>query len=155
MAYGVTDVEAAARQWVARCGAGPFFVRHHIEVTDVVVDGASGSFDHSSAYGQWGPVMVELVAVHSPPSLAGIGLHHVAYIVDSFDEGVAELSADGRPQVLLARAGSTDFAFHDARDDLGHLIEIYERSTGLIGFYDMVRAAAKDWSGEDPVRTLG
>lgn len=154
LAYAVADVDAAAHHWSRHYGAGPFFVRHHIEVSDVVVDGAPGSFDHSSAYGQWGSMMVELVAVHSPPSLAGAGLHHVAYMVYSFDEAVAELEADGKPQVLLARAGGTDFAFHDAANDLGHLIEIYQRSAGLTGFYQMVRDAADGWLGNDPVRTL-
>ncbi len=45
-------------------GAGPFFVRQHIALLDVVIRGRPGTFDHSSAYGQWGHVMVELVEDH-------------------------------------------------------------------------------------------
>ena len=42
-----------------------------------------GQFDHSSAYGQWGDVMVELVEEHTPPLVApGSGVHHLAFIVD-------------------------------------------------------------------------
>ena len=46
------------------------------------------------------------------------------------------------------------FAFHDGLDERGHLIEIYERTTALERFYDMVRDAAAGWDGADPVRRL-
>ena len=46
------------------------------------------------------------------------------------------------------------FAFHDALAERGHLIEIYERTAPLARFYDMVRTAAIDWDGVDPVRHL-
>ena len=156
LAYAVTDVETAAVRWADRMGAGPFFVRHHIPVDEAVIDGRPGGFDHSSAYGWWGSVMVELVAVHDPPTLAGDGgLHHIAYFVDSFGAATAELSALGWPAVLTARAGDTRFAFHDARPELGHLIEIYEGDERLRGLYAMVAAAADGWDGTDPVRPLG
>lgn len=38
---------------------------------------------------------VELVAVHEPSSLAVPGLHHLAYLVDSFDAAAGELTARG------------------------------------------------------------
>ena len=154
LAYAVADVEQAAVRWVS-LGAGPFFVRHHIPVHNVVVEGSSGSFDHSSAYGQWGSVMVELVTVHHPPHLAGWGLHHVAYLVDSFDQATNQLTRHGWPQSLVATAGTTRFAFHDAHPSLGHFIEIYERSGVVCDFYAMVAAAAKGWHGHDPIRLLG
>ncbi|MGI9596101.1 MAG: VOC family protein [Acidimicrobiales bacterium] len=155
IAYGVADVRRAADRWVERLGAGPFFVRDHIPVSDAVIGGSPAPFDHSSAYGQWGAVMVELVAIHDPPALATDGLHHVAYFVDSFDQAASELGERGWPQVLSARAGPTRFAFHDARPDLGHLIEIYEPSATLRGFYDMVADASDGWRGDEPVRILG
>ena len=131
IAYGVSDLAAAVETWEAR-GAGPFVVREHIEVEPTW-------FDHSSAYGWWGSVMVELVHVHAPESLASDGLHHLAFFVDSFAEATNELEVAGYPAVLTARAGTTDFAFHDARASLGHLIEIYEGSDALRGFYDSIR----------------
>lgn len=136
LAYGVTDVRAAAAEWEAR-GAGPFAIREHIEVEP-------SWFDHSSAYGWWGEVMVELVCVHAPSELSATGLHHMAFFVDSFTDAQAELTAAGYPAVLTAQAGATDFAFHDARNDLGHLIEIYEGSDALRSFYDTVRGLSLD-----------
>ena len=131
IAYGVQDVHAAVANWEVK-GAGPFIVREHIVVEP-------SWFDHSSAYGWWGSVMVELVHVHAPASLAKIGLHHMAFIVDSFADATAELEAAGFGAVLTAKAGSTNFSFHDARETLGHLVEIYEGSEGLRSFYETVR----------------
>jgi hypothetical protein len=151
IAYGVADVRTAALRWADR-GAGPFFVREHIPVEDVEVAGRPGVLDHSSAYGQWGPIMVELIAVHEPTSLARAGLHHMAYFVGSHDQAAAELAGAGFPQVFRARAGETWFSFHDARTELGHLIEIYEPTEPLRRFYAMVADAAMDWDGRDPIR---
>jgi hypothetical protein len=151
VAYGVTDVRTAALRWSAR-GAGPFFVREHIAVDDVAVEGRPGVFDHSSAYGQWGTIMVELVAVHEPMTLACIGLHHMAFFVASHDQAAAELAGAGLPEALRARAGASRFSFHDARPELGHLIEIYEATGTLRRFYAMVAEAALDWDGRDPIR---
>ena len=60
IAYSVDDVEAGAVDFAERHGAGPFFVRHHPPF-DAVHHGAPAVFNHSSAYGQWGDVQVELV----------------------------------------------------------------------------------------------
>jgi len=157
IAYATDDVHAAARRWAGR-GIGPFFVIEHIALADVRIDGAPAAFDHSSAYGQWGSMMVELVQQHDPgpdPIVGVSGVHHVASFVDDFDEASAALIADGFGCRLRAStAGGQSFAFHDARDSIGHLLEIYERTDRLAGFYAMVRDAAVDWDGRDPVRVL-
>lgn len=138
IAYCVTDLQTAVAAWTA-AGAGPFVVREHIDVTDVMIFGESAVFDHSSAYGWWGELMVELVQVHQPSTLAVQGLHHMAWFVDSFDDAAAELHAAGLQPALTARAGSTRFGFYDGRDTLGHFVEIYEGSDTLRSFYAHVR----------------
>jgi len=35
------------------------------------------------------------------------------------------------------------------------MIELYEPTPGLTGFYAMVAAAAEGWDGADPIRELG
>ena len=73
IAYAVGDVDAAAAQWVAQ-GVGPFFVLDHVEVHNVRVHQQPGRFDHSSAFAQWGDVMVELICQHErrpDPIVAG------------------------------------------------------------------------------------
>ncbi len=156
IAYAVDDVVAAAEAWVAR-GAGPFFVRNHIPVTNSRMHRQPAAFDHSSAYGQYGEVMVELLCEHhddadriGPKS----GVHHMAFFVDDVATAQTLLTRRGWPEVLFAQAGDTSFAMHDSRSELGHLIEIYVDSPRLVGFYDTVRAAASNWDGSDPIRIL-
>jgi Glyoxalase/Bleomycin resistance protein/Dioxygenase superfamily len=154
IAYAVGDVEAAAAAFAERHGAGPFFVRHHPPMASVDAAGVEGSFVHSSAYGQWGAVQVELVQIHSGAPAAS-GLHHVAWFVPSFDEEKERLALLGWPAVMTARSSSGSlFAFCDARADLGHLVEIYEPAPSLISLYDGVRLASAGWDGRRPVRPL-
>lgn len=157
LAYAVDDIDRSTSAWTAR-GVGPFFVREHVELADVRVRGRLSSFDHSSAFAQWGDVMVELIHQHGgdgDPIVGVSGLHHMAHFVDDFETASAHLAAIGLAEVLSAETTTgTRFAFHDALDDRGHLIEIYERTPALAQFYDMVRAAAVDWNGAEPVRRL-
>ena len=161
IAYDVNDVRTAAERHATRFGSGPFFVREHIELSSVVHRRHEAVFDHSSAYGQSGGIMVELVCQHrvEPESLRrqlgqrGRGVHHVAMFTDDLDREAARLDSLGYTQALLAATGSgRRFAFHDAVDELGHLIEIYELDDGLRGFYEKVADAAVDWDGLQPVR---
>jgi len=87
-------------------------------------------------------IMVELISVHDPPSLASTGLHHIAFFVPDFDAAAEELTARGWPRAVSAVAGSNRFALHDAREEMGHLVEIYEPTDALLGFYSMVADAA-------------
>jgi catechol 2,3-dioxygenase-like lactoylglutathione lyase family enzyme len=157
IAYATDDVHRSAREWADR-GVGPFFVIEHIELIDVEVDGRSATFDHSSAYGQWGNVMVELICQHDPgddPVVGSSGVHHIASFVDDLEATSAELVDDGLTCRLRAStSGGQSFAFHDARATHGHLLEIYEPTNRLVSFYDMVRDAATGWTGRDPIRIL-
>jgi hypothetical protein len=163
IAYLVPDVEQAAAQWAVNFGAGPFFVRSHIEVHDVVYRGQPGVFDHSSAYGQWGAVMLELVQDHGVDNSVGrdmyapdeSGIHHHAHFVDQLDTAVAAFTDQGFEVAMSARSSATQFRFIDTVDELGHFIELYQRSARLLAFYEMVADAARDWDGLDPVRRLG
>ena len=163
IAYAVPDARAAAAQWAASCGAGPFFVREHIPLVDVEVRGVPASFDHSSAYGQWGTVMVELVQDHTVgPSpvrerfgVGESGLHHLAFFVDDHVSASAAMAARGWAEALFAQTSSGQgFAFHDATATLGHMVEIYEGTPRLRGFYSMVAHASLGWDGSRPVREL-
>ena len=157
IAYAVGDVDIAAAQWVAR-GVGPFFVLDHIEVRNVRVNGTAGTFDHSSAFAQWGSVMVDLICQHGggPAPVGGPNsVHHMAHFVDDFEAAHRALTTGGAAEVLYAEtAGGTPFAFLDARPLCGHYLEIYERSDRLARFYEMVRTASIGWRGADPIRRL-
>ncbi len=144
IAYAVTDLDSATRTFAESTGAGPFFVAEHIPLEHARVNGVVGSFDHSSAYGQWGDVMVELVVEHTPPLVTPThGVHHMAFMVDDLAAATSWCFGRGWPEILFARTASgQEFAFCDARDDLGHLVELYEPTERLVAFYEMVARAA-------------
>ena len=47
-------------------------------------------------------------------------------------------------------ASGLRYAFHDARAQLGHLLEVYEPSPGVLRLYGKVADAAAGWDGERP-----
>ncbi|MDP9464070.1 MAG: VOC family protein, partial [Actinomycetota bacterium] len=122
IAYSVEGVEVAAASFAERFGAGPFFIRHHPPF-EAVHDGAPAIFNHSSAYGQWGDMQVELVQFGecTPDSLhrcvpAAAGIHHMAMFVESLPAEQARLEALGMSCVMRATSPSgLQFAFHDGR----------------------------------------
>lgn len=149
IAYAVDDVEGAAVLFAAQFGAGPFVIRHHPRF-EATHNGAPAFFNHSSAYGQWGDMQLELVQFGEcgPASLhrsitAASGIHHVAMFVESLPAEQSRLTALGLPCVMHASTPSgLQFAFHDAREQLGHLIEIYEPTDSVLRLYQQVRDAA-------------
>jgi catechol 2,3-dioxygenase-like lactoylglutathione lyase family enzyme len=155
IAYPVRDVVAAAHEFSARTGAGPFFVLRHIDVVEARIEGLPGVFDHSSAYGQWGPIMVELVEEHSPAIVEpGSGIHHLAFLVDDLGAALAETQSQGWDEVLWARTGTGQAFSFSRAPGWGHLVEMYEPTDGLLGFYARVAEAAQSWDRTDPVRIL-
>jgi catechol 2,3-dioxygenase-like lactoylglutathione lyase family enzyme len=164
LAYFVTDIREAAHRAAESFGAGPFYILERIELDWGEHRGARCDFVHSSAYGQWGDLMMELVQQdeEGPSPFRDLyapgeqGLHHVASFVSSIDETIEAYQGSGFP--LAARAvtknAGSEFAFIDTTSQTGHMLEIYEPSKPLLGFYDFIRDAARDWQGRDPVRDL-
>ncbi|MEM1231311.1 MAG: VOC family protein [Pseudomonadota bacterium] len=165
LAYEVNDVATAAAHWARHYGAGPFYVLEHVPLAMAECDGAPVPFDHSSAYGWHGHIMIELLQLHGepPPPFRGGGprLHHVAYRVPVLDTAISTLSAAGHDLALRAQTApggnseGTTFVFMDARSTHGHFIELYEDGSRLRAFYEFVEQAANRWDGfSDPVRAL-
>ena len=164
VAYFVPDAREAAQRMVASHGAGPFHVIDRIELEWGELRGEPCDFLHTSAYGQWGDLMMELVQqdVEGPSPFREMyapgesGIHHVATMVDDLAQTYDQLAAAGVEVAAKAMTKTgTEFAFVDTLAHQGHFTEIYERGPGLLRFYEMVRKAAEGWDGSDPVRTLG
>jgi Glyoxalase/Bleomycin resistance protein/Dioxygenase superfamily len=162
LAYFVTDVRAAARRMAATLGAGPFFVLDKIKLDSCDLRGKPGDFVHTSAYGQWGEMMMELVQQDSdgPSPFRDLyapgeeGIHHVACFVDSTQDAIDDYARAGFTLASRATTMGSEFAFVDTSKVLGHMIEIYVGDARLRGFYDFVRDAARGWDGSNPVRDL-
>jgi catechol 2,3-dioxygenase-like lactoylglutathione lyase family enzyme len=163
LAYHVPDPAAAAEQAAREQGWGPFFMLEHIPLEWARHRGRPAVFDHSSAYGQGGDVMIEFISQHgdAPSALRDMyaaherGMHHVATFVPDVRAAAAAYVAAGLELALEARtATGVEFTMVDTRALFGHMVEIYEPAAGLARFYEFVRKAAQGWDGRDPVRKL-
>jgi hypothetical protein len=161
IAYHVADPEAAAREYARQFGWGPFFFFEHIALASCSYRGSPAVFDHSSAYGQAGDLMIELIAQHDDaPSVLrdlfardAVGIHHLAHFVPSLDAALQEARDAGVEVALDAcTATGTRFAMLDVTRQLGHMIELYEGRGDLLNFYRHVRRASEGWDGASPVR---
>lgn len=163
IAYHVPDPAVAAERAAREYGWGPFFVLEHIPLDWARHRGRPAVFDHSSAYGQGGDVMIELISQHgdAPSALRDMyaaeqsGIHHVATFVDHLGTAAAHYRSRGFELALEARTTTgVEFTMVDTRAELGHMLELYEPGKGLTDFYAFVRKAAGGWNGTDPVRRL-
>ncbi|MEI6640954.1 MAG: VOC family protein [Novosphingobium sp.] len=163
VAYFCADPRAAAAAHNAAFGSGPFFVADHIPLKRSVHRGTERLLDHTSAYGQWGEVMIEFVGQNNPgpspfhdlfPEGSGrYGLHHVAVFVDDVDAALADFARQGAPCAMRAEMNDGFvFAFADTSATLGHMTELYAPTPSLTGFYAMVAKAARDGSAEERAR---
>lgn len=165
MAYFVPDVRAAALRHHQICGSGPYFVADNIPLRASVHRGVECVLDHSSAYGQWGDVMIEFVQQNNagPSAFHDIyaegsgryGFHHVALFVDDVDLACEKLNTDGFETAFRAEMNDGFvYAFVDAVATWGHMIELYAPLPQLTGFYDMVAEAAKSFKGGKAIHTI-
>ena len=166
IAYFTDDIERSAHEHSKTFGSGPYFVQKSIPVQQAFVRGVEGVFDHGSAYGQWGPIMIEFVQQNTPgpspfhdmyPEGSGrYGLHHVAIFVDDLASEIAKYESQGHAIALLAKMSDTfSFAMIDTVHDTGHMLELYEPEPTLVGFYEHVRSASEGFNGENPIRNVG
>ncbi len=158
LAYFVEDIEQAAAYWVEKFSAGPFFVAQNIALDSVVYKGSPAVLDHSSAYGQYGSMMLELVQVNSRQDSiftgAEYGLHHMARFAQNLEQELQAYQQAGFNTVMKASVQDMTFAFVDTRQSLGHYTELYQDCELIRGFYHSVKEAATDWDGKTPLRSL-
>jgi catechol 2,3-dioxygenase-like lactoylglutathione lyase family enzyme len=165
VAYFVPDVRVAATHHHQRFGSGPYFVADNVPLRSAIHRGLECTLDHSSAYGQWGEVMIEFVqqnnsgpsAFHDmyPEGSGRFGFHHFAHFVDDTDAACTQYAADGTETAFRAEMNDGFvYAFVDVVSEYGHMIELYQPLPQLTGFYDMVADAAKSFKGGDVIETI-
>jgi hypothetical protein len=161
-AYVVDDLDEGIRHWVETVGAGPFFVMRDFLGKDLTYRGVPSATRVDYAFGQCGPVQVQLIAQDDPgPSIyrdmyapGEGGFHHVCALVPmvDWDAQVARF-ADAGYELASSLTTTVPAAYFDCRRDLGHFVELYGRTERTEGFFAMVREAHESWDGvTDPVR---
>jgi Glyoxalase/Bleomycin resistance protein/Dioxygenase superfamily len=162
LAYHVPDPAAAAARYARELGWGPFYLMEHIPLESCQYRGGPAAFDHTSAYGQAGSIMIELITQHddSPSVLRDMyaadetGIHHVAYFVTDLQASLTDFRHRGYEVSLEASTRGLRFAMVDACFSVGHMLELYEPTDSLRRFYDFIRRKSQGWNGAEPLRRL-
>lgn len=163
LAYVPRDLDGAIKFWTETMGVGPFFKLPHIPYKAARYRGAPSNLDFSVLIGYWGEVQIELIEQHDEsPSIykswldAGHeGLHHVCLVVDDIAHARAVCDRAGAKleQEIFLDGGEAIYV--DTGGGPGTIVEILQPAPEFAALCDMMRDAAKDWDGKDPVRTLG
>jgi hypothetical protein len=159
--YVVEDLRAGAERFARDFHSGPFLAMEHIPLDEVTYEGAPATYDHSSAFAAWGPILVELTQVHDarPAGLRealtapGAGVGHVAWLADDLEAETARLRAAGLRPFHTGRGGPASTVWFRG-PPLGHPVEVLQRRDEILGFYAAVRAAADGWDGAEPYRVM-
>lgn len=161
----VRDFDAALRYWTEVMGAGPFYVMRKIQFDNFrYLDKPSPSPCVSLAFGQAGPVQIELIAQHDDvPSgyrdfldAGREGAQHLAAWFgdhESYDRAYRLLLDRG----MFVRHESTGpgprFSYFSHGDGSYPELELAEALLpSQNGFFDFIAQQSQNWDGRDPVR---
>ncbi len=160
--YVVEDLRSGVERFAKDFGAGPFFGMEHMVFDEVTYRGVAAVYDHSSAFGCWGPILVEVTQVHDAQPAAfretlvapGTGLGHIGVLTPSLSQETERLEALGLTAFHTGRTGPASAVWFEGGPLFGHPIEVLQERDEILGFYAMVRAAAIGWDGSEPLRIM-
>ena len=163
LAYVPSDFDAAVKHWTEVMGAGPFFLLPDVSLLGGRYRGAPSDPVFTMALGYWGEMQIELIRPENDaPSIyrgdyaVGEGLHHVCVLVDSIAEARTRCEAIGAEVIFEAPVGDTGGVIYaDPGTGPGTLVELLEPQAGTRELFAMMRDAAKNWDGSEPLRSLG
>lgn len=163
--YVVKDIEAAMTYWSEAVGVGPWFYRKVVDTTEFNYHGKPSAFPELSiAVANSGDLQIELIQQHNDaPSLYldtlkqnGEVAQHIAYwTLDEFDAYCAQLKATGHVEGHSGRMGQRGrFAYFVHPDCPSALVEVSELQGGKAEYFERVKQAADDFTGDDAVILL-
>ena len=151
--YWTDDLGAAMRQATDLLGVGPFRVIDHVDLGDFRFHGEPAVLDHSAAFAQWGPVILELNVVHDvrPPELrvalgiAPWAVSHTSWYTDDLEAEGEHLAVSGCALVTTSVGGAVANWFTGG-PLFAHPIEIHQPTAGVRGMWAAVRDESKEYS---------
>jgi len=160
--YVVEDLRSGVERFAKDFGAGPFFGMEHMVFDEVTYRGEAAVYDHSSAFGCWGPILVEVTQVHDAQPAGfretlvapGAGLGHIGVLTPSLSDETARLESLGLTAFHTGKTGPASAVWFEGGPLFGHPIEVLQEREEILGFYAMVRAAAVGWDGSEPLRIM-
>jgi len=162
IAFVPEDFDAALRHWTQVMGVGPFFLLENMSLEGMRYLGQPSDCRFTLALAYWGDVQVELIRQENDaPSIYrdrpnGGAMHHVCILTDDIAAAKATALASGAQLLVEAKVGDDGGVIYvDSGGYPGGIVEVLQPASGSGALFDMMRAAAKDWDGSDPVRKIG
>ncbi|WP_295635360.1 VOC family protein [Novosphingobium sp.] len=162
LAYLPSDFDATLKYWTETIGVGPFYLMENVQLGEMKYRGEPTASVFSIAIAYWGDIQIELIRVENDAPSIYTGeygvkdrLHHVCIFVESIVQARQACAAIGAEVLVEGKVGdSGEVIYVDAGGGPGHLIELLQPMAGFEGLFQMIKDAAKDWDGSDPLRTL-
>jgi methylmalonyl-CoA/ethylmalonyl-CoA epimerase len=163
LAYLPEDFDAALKYWTQTVGVGPFFLMENIALGEMKYRGAPSGAMFSIAIGYWGDIQIELIrpendepSIYNGEYAVKDRMHHVCIFVDSIADARRACAEAGAEILVEGKVGdSGEVIYVDAGGGPGHIIELLQPMAGSEGLFDMMRDAARNWDGSEPLRKIG
>lgn len=163
LAYLPQDFDAAVKYWTETMGVGPFYLMENVALGECKYKGVPTAAVFSIAIAYWGDVQIELIRPENAEPSIYTGeyavtdcLHHICIFVDSIAEARAACAEAGAEILVEGKVGADgEVIYVDPGKGPGHVIELLQNMTGADGIFQMIKDAAKDWDGSEPLRKLG
>lgn len=167
MAYVVPALEPAIEHWTKTLGVGPFF----LFPTPLAFEWMKMHEEESTAYeildqcaiAYSGDTMIEIIVPGRDPNIyreflnkGGQGLHHLGTFATDYDAQMAAARAAGIKVAVEGKLPISRFSYLETDTGWpGTMIELIEAQPEMHEMFAVFKAAARDWDGNDPLRTLG
>ncbi len=161
-AWVVDDLEDAAHRWSRSLDIGPFFVADYRPefFESVEYRGKPGTLSMRTAICYAGAVQIELVQPTGvgpscyretvPPGRDGF--HHLCFWTHDLDADVARYLKRGATIAVRGRVKKGPaFAYLDATQEIGCMVELLEYSERLANVFDGWRKTCAEWQGGDVI----
>jgi hypothetical protein len=168
LAFVPKDFDAALEHWTQAMGVGPFFVIEEVALDNMTYRGSPCDCRFKLALGYWGDMQIELIewlsgnrAIYGDPWLPGNGaVHHTCILTEDLARAREAFAAAGSEVLVTGDVGEDGGVFYAdtgparSRPHAGGIVEVLQPASGALDVFAMIRDAARDWDGRDPVRSL-
>lgn len=162
IAFYPSDFDAALKYWIETVGVGPFFVLNNVRLDEMKYKGEPTESVFTMAIGYWGDIQIELIRPENDAPSLYVGeyavrdrMHHVCVFVDDIGEARRACAAAGAEVIVEGKVGEDgEVIYVDPGQGPGFVIEYLQPMSGTEGLFQMMKDAARDWDGTDPIRVL-
>lgn len=161
LGYVVKDIEAGMQYWTDVMGVGPWYYNPKVQIRNYQFCEETFEVHNSVALANSGNIQVELIQTRDQtPSMykefieaQDTGLQHVAFWTEEFDADLERMLGLGCKVKMQGEVGDNGrFVYFDKEYHPGTAMELSEVKGPKGEMFRMIREAAVDWDGTDPVR---